>query len=279
MLAAVLLLGFPSGHTMAYAKNGATLTASSISTEEDAAAVTVSLKGNPGLWGIKFKVGYDHSALRLSSVENGDVFSSSEVTMPDTLDKEEFVYFASSNKLEDITANGAVATLRFKVVDFAAEGTYPITLTLTQAINVDGKEVAMDVRDGAVTVTYEAGEGDVVFDKSKEEPLTIPLETDGEIQEVELDGAVMEKDSYEADQSGNVVFSAESCAGLKDGRHKISVVTEAGTTTTDLVVKSVVKTNAPDKAKGILIAALSIAALIVIAGMTCLIRKKRREKK
>lgn len=279
MLAAVLLFGFLSGHTMVYAKHGATLTASSVSTEEDAAVVTVSLKGNPGLWGIKFRVGYDHSVLRLSSVDNGDVFSSSEVTMPDTLDKEEFVYFASSNKLEDITVNGAVVTLRFKVIDFAEEGTYPVTLTLTQAINVDGKEVAMDVRDGAVTITYEAGEGDVVFDKSKEEPLAIPVETDGGIQEVKLDGAAMEKDSYEVDQSGNVVISAESCAGLKDGRHEISIVTEAGTTTTNLVVKSAVKTNAPDKANGILIAALSIAVLIVLVGIIYLIRRKRREKK
>lgn len=276
---AVLLLGFSPGQRVVHAKQGAMLTASSVVTKEDAAAVTVSLKGNPGLWGIKFKVGYDHAALRLSSVENGDVFSSSEVTMPDTLDKEEFVYFASSNKLEDITVNGAVVTLRFKVIDFAAEGTYPVTLTLTQAINVDGKEVAMDVRDGAVTITYEAGEGDVVFDKSKEEPLAIPVETDGGIQEVKLDGAAMEKDSYEVDQSGNVVFPAESCAGLKDGRHEISIVTEAGTTTTNLVVKSAVKTNAPDKANGILIAALSIAALIVLVGIIYLIRRKRREKK
>lgn len=231
-------MGSALGNTSVYAKGDASLAASTVSTEKNAAAVSVSLKENPGIWGIKFKVEYDHSALTLSSVKNGEVFSDGDVTMPDTLNKKEFVYFASSNNLKDITGDGAVVTLNFKVADYAAEGKYPVKLTLIQAINVDGENVDMDVQDGEVTIIYDIDKGDIVFDKSKEEPLTIPLKKSGKIKKVEIDKEVVSPKNYKSGKKGKVVISDEYINNLKDGRHKVTIVTKGGTTETDFIVKT-----------------------------------------
>lgn len=122
------------------AEGDAMLRASAV-VEESRATVTVALEGNPGIWGLKFKVGYDHSALTLKSVEKGDVFEKSEVVLPDSLDREEFVFVAASSRLEDITADGNLATLNFLVKDGASVKPYPVTLELIQAINAEGEDV------------------------------------------------------------------------------------------------------------------------------------------
>lgn len=289
LLTAVIMLGPISGSTIAYAKSDVTLIASSVSTEKEAATVSISLKGNIGIWGIKFKVGYDHSALTLSSVDNGNVFSNSDVTIPDTLDKKEFVYFASSNKLNDITTNGTVVKLNFKVVDYTPEGTYPIKVTLTQTINSKGKNVDIDVQGGEVTVVYDIGEDDVVFDKSKDSQLTIPLEAGRKIEEVKIDKTVIEKGDYEVRQNGNVVISSKNVNALKDGKHKVSIVTNEGTTTTDFIVKTDASKGLKDETEEAMttpattkstiktiVPIVSIVTLGVVAVIVYILIKKRR---
>lgn len=285
------MLGFTSRSTIAYAKSDVELIASSVSTEKDKASVAVFLNGNTGIWAIKFKVEYDHSALSLSSVNNGNVFSSSDVTMPETLDKEEFVYFASSNELKDLTNNGTVVTLNFKVVDYTPEGTYPIKVTLTQAINIDGKNVDMDVQDGAVTVIYDIGEDDVVFDKSKDQKLTIPLENRRKIKKVKINKTVIKKGDYEVKQNGNVVISSKYIQDLKDGKHRVSIITKKGTITTDFIVKTdaskelknetrkATTTPTTSKAAIIIIGGFVFIAILGVIAVAVYIRIKKRSQK
>ncbi len=147
----ILFVCFSAG-TAAHAQSSTRLTASNVSAERgNTVSVALAINGNPGLWGIKLKIGYDKSALTLSSVANGTLFADGDVTLPETLDKEPFVYVATSNGLKDITANGTLVTLKFKVSENAAFSTYPITVSLTQAINVAGKDVGMDIQNGAIT--------------------------------------------------------------------------------------------------------------------------------
>lgn len=135
------------------AQGDARLAASEVTAERNnTAVVTVTLEGNPGIWGVKFKVDYDHSALTLQTVENGNVFEENDIVLPGSLDREQFVFVAASNKLEDITADGNMITLSFSVGENAAAGSYPITLELTQAINVAGEDVKITVTEGSITV-------------------------------------------------------------------------------------------------------------------------------
>lgn len=134
-------------------ENNTTLMVTSATVEKgDRVSVSVNLKDNIGLWGLKFKVGYDHSILNLESVENGNVFKKEDVLLPDSLDKEEFVYLAYLNSLQNNKTDGTIVTLNFTVSDNAEFKPYVITLSVEQAINVDGKDVDMKLQEGAVSV-------------------------------------------------------------------------------------------------------------------------------
>lgn len=142
-----------AGSMTVSAQSNTKLTASTISAERGSVvSVTVALNGNPGIWGVKLKVGYDQSALTLSSISNGNIFTDGDVTLPQTLTKQPFVYYACSNELKNIKTNGTLVTLKFKVSKTAAFSKYPITVSLAQAINIAGKNVSMDTQNGNVTV-------------------------------------------------------------------------------------------------------------------------------
>lgn len=137
------------------AKGNAKLTASTCTVDRgETATITLRLEENPGIWGMKFWVGYDNSVLTLTSVTNGEVFSESEVTPPETLNKETYVYLASADRLEDILVNGTVVTLKFKVSKDAEFQSYPVAVEITQAVNIHGEEIEISAINGSVDVEW-----------------------------------------------------------------------------------------------------------------------------
>ena len=136
----------PEGNNV-YAKSGTSLVASSATTEKDKAAINIDLKDNSGIWALKFKVFYDHTKLKLNSTQNGKVFASGDITLPESLDKDDFVFLASSNSLKDIEKNGTVITLHFKAKSYATEGKYPINkryMKIWSALKERGVGLALD---------------------------------------------------------------------------------------------------------------------------------------
>ena len=283
---------------VAYAKSDLSLVAASVTIERNKASVNIDLKGNTGIWALKFKVGYDHSALKLTSAQNGKVFSDNDVTMPDSLDKDEFVFLASSNSLKNIETSDTVLTLNFKTVDYALEGKYPIKLTLVQAIDVEGNVVNMGTNDGAVIVFYDTKKDDIVFDKSKNQGIKIPLDfrKKAQIKKIQINKKKIKKDDYTVDTDGNVVISPNYLNNLKDGKYSITVKTKKRKIKKDLFVKTdgdrkvkeesdTEKDNKSNKEAtggligqktGILIGAL-IIVVILIGGIVRVLIKKRRE--
>lgn len=283
---------------VAYAKSDLSLVAASVTTERNKASVNIDLKGNTGIWALKFKVGYDHSALKLTSAQNGKVFSDNDVTMPDSLDKDEFVFLASSNSLKNIETSDTVLTLNFKTVDYALEGKYPIKLTLVQAIDVEGNVVNMGTNDGAVIVFYDTKKDDIVFDKSKNQGIKIPLDfrKKAQIKKIQINKKKIKKDDYTVDTDGNVVISPNYLNNLKDGKYSITVKTKKRKIKKDFFVKTdgdrkvkeesdTEKDNKSNKEAtggligqktGILIGAL-IIVVILIGGIVRVLIKKRRE--
>lgn len=292
----LLCIAVSSG--VAYAKSDLSLVASSVTTEKDKASVNIDLKGNTGIWALKFKVGYDHSALKLTSAQNGKVFSDNDVTMPDALDKDEFVFLASSNSLKNIETSDTVLTLNFKTVDYALEGKYPIKLTLVQAIDVEGNAANMGTNDGAVIVFYDTKKDDIVFDKSKNQGIKIPLDfrKKAQIKKIQINKKKIKKDDYTVDTDGNVVISPNYLNNLKDGKYSITVKTKKRKIKKDFFVKTdgdrkvkeesdTEKDNKSNKEAtggligqktGILIGAL-IIVVILIGGIVRVLIKKRRE--
>lgn len=130
-----------------------TLSVSSKTVEKgDKFIVTIDLKDNPGIWGMKIKVGYDHSIFTLTSVENGDIFDNEDTSWSSDLSKEEFVYLAYLNNLKNNTENGTVLKLEFTASDTAEFKPYVISLKVEQAINVHEEDIALKANEGAISI-------------------------------------------------------------------------------------------------------------------------------
>lgn len=148
-----MLFMLVTGTENAYAQNQTEIAAVSSTAEKGGTAkVALNLSGNQGIWGLRFKVGYDHSVMTLKAVEAGEVFKADEIVLPESLDNDFFIFYASGNELANITTNGTLAVLEFQINDAAAAADYAVTLELIQCINVDGDDVNITMKDGKVTV-------------------------------------------------------------------------------------------------------------------------------
>lgn len=120
--------------------------------------VTLELSGNTGIWGMKLKVGYNHQAMTLKEIKIGDVFAEDEVTLPDNYDKEKLVFYASADELQNIVKDGKLVTLSFEVSSEASYEDYPVTVEITQVIDVEGNDIQVATVNGKVTVQKSNGE-------------------------------------------------------------------------------------------------------------------------
>lgn len=136
--------------------------------------VNVSLENNPGIWGLKFKVDYDHSAFKLLSADCGTVFTKTDITEPENLEKESYVFLGCAGAIEDIKTDGTVITLTFQVAKDAEVKDYPVSVTVSQAVNAAGNEVDIAAQNGKITVTKSSD--------GKEEVTTVP-ESGSEMKE------------------------------------------------------------------------------------------------
>lgn len=128
---------------------GAQVSVSSATAEKgDTVKVNVSLSGNPGLWAIKVKVAYDSSALQIKSMSNGGVFPGSEAICNES----KGVYVATASGFDDVTGNGTLFTVEFKVLDGASASAYNVSASIEQAKNASGGNVSVSSGSGAVTV-------------------------------------------------------------------------------------------------------------------------------
>ena len=135
------------------AAGNARITVASCSAEQSASiSLVVRLDGNPGLWGMKLRVSYDSSAMTLDAVDTGSLFSEDELTYSASLSKNPYVIVASRGKLEDLTGDGSLVTLKFSVKADAEQKDYPVIVEIVQAVNVAGEDISIDTANGSVTV-------------------------------------------------------------------------------------------------------------------------------
>lgn len=113
--------------------------------------VTLTAKANSGLNTMVLRLGYNSDTLRLASVTNGDVFSEANggtLTITNTADNPACMYFEHPG-VENITATGKIATVKFDIIDdmgdfnlsitvdeentFASNGEAPVDVTVAVA--------------------------------------------------------------------------------------------------------------------------------------------------
>ncbi|MGN0441313.1 MAG: dockerin type I domain-containing protein [Acutalibacteraceae bacterium] len=116
--------------------------------------VNVSLKNNPGIWGMDLAVNYDKSVLTLDNVTNGAVFSSSEWT-PGNIKGDKYNLSYEASGFDNVKTNGIIATLEFTVNPNAKVGS-SINITVNynpgDIINSSSDNINPDVVSGEIKI-------------------------------------------------------------------------------------------------------------------------------
>ena len=121
------------------------------------AVVSFSCTGNPGITAWKVEFQYDHNALELIDYDAAGVFEG--IVPSQNVSADPFV-MSWSNDIQDVTTNGKIAELKFKVKENAAVGKYPIKITYDEdnvysvVLDESGIEtnVHFDVQNGYINV-------------------------------------------------------------------------------------------------------------------------------
>ncbi len=124
--------------------------ASKEAAQGDTVEIGVSLSGNTGLRALGLDVSYDADALTLLEAKDAGLFKNFLFTQNAVKGVQRFAFVGQ----EPSDANGTLITLSFKVK--AAEGSFPVSLKVTQATGVNDKgkitNLASKVADGAISV-------------------------------------------------------------------------------------------------------------------------------
>ena len=122
--------------------------------------VTVDLANCTGFINIGLEIGYNSEVLTLESVTNGA--SGAQMTKAQYLTANP--YNITWNATENVTYNGTMATLRFRIANDASFGTYPITVSYYKGRNgnnQDGVTINYDEDLHSLGLTYASGQIEV----------------------------------------------------------------------------------------------------------------------
>jgi transcription elongation GreA/GreB family factor len=121
----------------------------------DEVSVTVSLANNPGLATFTLNLNFDKSKLQPVSITQGAALTVGSIVSniqsgldPAQLDYVSAVWYNTTNT----TANGVLYTVKFKIKDGLGDGVIPLTLTVSDASDQIGTDVALSAVNGSVNV-------------------------------------------------------------------------------------------------------------------------------
>ena len=166
--------------------------------------VEISVKNNPGMWGLDAVLNYDKSVMTLKDVENGTVFDDSAFTKGN-LESDSYILSYENPDIADVTDDGVLAILIFEIKDTAEKGNYSVTLKYAPGdiINSDEKMVDFCIVNGGVEVT-DVIPGDVTGDgvvnkmdalRLKKYLAGLDVEIDLAAADVNCDGVVNKMDA------------------------------------------------------------------------------------
>ena len=140
--------------------------------------VTISLKNNPGIIGIAFKVNFDTTKLKLVEATDANVLPNG--IFSNVLSSPYKMVWEDSTAQSDCTANGTIATLHFEILEpcaFSAD-TIHITYDEDEIYNFADDNVYFAVENGSVTVSGGSGCEHVFTDKPSDQMATEATCTD-----------------------------------------------------------------------------------------------------
>ena len=92
----------------------------------DEIIIPVTIENNPGIATFRFRMSYDTSVMSFVSAQKGSALTKGTFTSKVNVEEEHVTFLWYS--VEDVTNNGAIAYLKFKVSE-DAKGNYPLSVT------------------------------------------------------------------------------------------------------------------------------------------------------
>lgn len=156
--------------TATYASHSSVKTTSVSSTPEfvvestsgkvgETVSVNIMIKNNPGITALQLNVSYSEKNLQLTSIENGELFN--DAITHSKLDKKPIIISWYSSSSEDESANGCLATLKFKILDGATNSNISITYDENNVFDSSFNNEKFDVINGSVSIvssSYKIGD-------------------------------------------------------------------------------------------------------------------------
>lgn len=112
----------------------------------DSVTLTFTLSDNPGIAAYSADLVYDQSALQLTAASSGKELRA--LTFIKYIPNNRVAAFGARNA----TKNGAMFTATFRVLDGAAEGFAPVTLSITEMVSEDYIYYTPTITSGGVTI-------------------------------------------------------------------------------------------------------------------------------
>jgi len=115
--------------------------------------VEVRIAGNPGINSLKIKIGYDSEKLTLLSAKNEGIFETMNYLGAQTIDKNPYIMVWVS--ASDISEDGKIGVLTFRVNEKAAPGDAVLSLTCSFCSNQNGRDVNAALQNGTIRIAGE----------------------------------------------------------------------------------------------------------------------------
>lgn len=139
--------------TAVAAGDGLTITVDTVSGQAgEIVTVPVTISNNPGILSAKLKFSFDSTALELTDMSNGEIFTGTKAMFQPNLAKATAV-LDNSTADDAVSGNGTLLTLTFKIKESAAAGDCEVNVTVTQIVGSSSTNVTATAVAGKVTVT------------------------------------------------------------------------------------------------------------------------------
>ena len=244
------------------AENGAELSL----TETEAApgdTVHVERSGNPGIISLKIKIGYVAAELTLLSAESGGAFEEMGYIGAQTIDVNPYIMVWS--RAADVTGDGSIGFLTFRVSETASPGTAALTLTCDFCTNQALQDVAVTTRSGSVRIF-----GDSTASAAPSSPTpAAPTGNDASVAPQQTPGASPDSSETPSEETVTPEQPAETASSSEPGSPNISETISR----TDASAPAGDDDTSPSRLWLLLLLLLLIAA---VAAAFLIYRKKRK---
>lgn len=100
-----------------------------------------NLDSSTGIWGLIAQLDYEGAPFEMIGYSAGSAFPREGFTMHKDWSADPYSFVVSNTDQTNITSEDDVITFWYRVKDDAAAGHYPVTVTLSDAVNAAGEKI------------------------------------------------------------------------------------------------------------------------------------------